>query len=167
MMDEIKLQRVRRADAADLIAANIANVEFHAPWVTAPQDQAAFDVWFAGQITGPNVSLVARMANGQLVGVFNISGIIMGAFHCGFLGYHGYRETARQGRMAVALGQLVLHAFDELDLHRLEANIQPGNERSIALVRRAGFRKEGYSPAYLRINGEWRDHERWAITSNV
>jgi ribosomal-protein-alanine N-acetyltransferase len=55
-------------------------------------------------------------------------------------------------------------AFRSYKLHRLEANIQPGNHRSIALVRGLGFAREGYSPRYLKIGGRWRDHERWALT---
>jgi Acetyltransferase (GNAT) domain len=60
---------------------------------------------------------------------------------------------------------VVRHAFGALGLHRLEANIQPANRRSIRLVRRAGFRREGFSRRYLKIFGRWRDHERWAITA--
>ena len=54
-------------------------------------------------------------------------------------------------------------AFAKLGLHRLEANIQPENVASISTVRKLGFRLEGYSPKYLRVYGEWRDHERWAL----
>lgn len=58
------------------------------------------------------------------------------------------------------------HAFNELGLHRLEANIQPENAASLALVKRIGFQKEGFSARYLKISGEWRDHERWALLSD-
>ncbi len=58
-------------------------------------------------------------------------------------------------------------AFREYRLHRLEANIQPDNAPSIALVRGLGFELEGYSPRYLKIGGRWRDHERWAIRSET
>lgn len=58
---------------------------------------------------------------------------------------------------------VIRRAFGELKLHRLEANIQPGNVASIALVRACGFALEGYSPRYLKIGGRWRDHERWAL----
>ncbi len=52
-------------------------------------------------------------------------------------------------------------------LHRVEANIQPGNAPSIALVKRLGFELEGMSPRYLKIGGRWRDHERYALRAET
>jgi [ribosomal protein S5]-alanine N-acetyltransferase len=68
--------------------------------------------------------------------------------------------------MAEGLSLVLDDAFRRRRLHRLEANIQPGNTPSIRLVRRLGFRREGYSARYLRIAGRWRDHERWAILAD-
>lgn len=98
------------------------------------------------------------------MGVMNISNIVRFSFKSGALGYYVFVPFNRQGYMAEGLRLALRRAFGDLDLHRLEANIQPGNERSIALVRAAGFRLEGYSPKMLKIGGRWQDHERWAIT---
>jgi len=67
--------------------------------------------------------------------------------------------------MTEALRLAVLYAFQDLGLHRIEANIIPGNVASIALVQRLGFRLEGLAERYLKIHGEWQDHERWAFTA--
>ncbi len=67
--------------------------------------------------------------------------------------------------MSEGLELVLARAFEELALHRLEANIQPGNQPSLSLVQRAGFVREGFSERYLKIGGRWRDHERWAIRS--
>lgn len=159
----VDVRRVSRADAAELIAANRDSVAYHAPWITAFTDQAGFDAWFSRGVTGANVSLLARdQSTGELVGVINLSEIVMGAFRSAYLGYWGYPRTGGHGLMTHALQAAVRFAFAELGLHRVEANIQPQNVRSIALARRAGFAKEGFSPGYLFIDGAWRDHERWA-----
>jgi ribosomal-protein-alanine N-acetyltransferase len=119
-------------------------------------------------VGGPNVSLIAReAASNGIVGVVNISEIAMGAFQSAYLGYYGMAQFGGKGLMTEALRTAIAFAFDELGLHRLEANIQPGNAASIALVRRLGFRQEGYSERYLKINGEWRDHERWALLKDA
>jgi len=167
-MSVVQIHRVIRADAAELISANLASKDYHQPWATPFTDQAGFDDWFARGLTGPNVGLVAReIASNRVVGVINVNEIVAGAFQSAYLGYYGMLNLARTGLMTEALRATVGYAFNELGLHRLEANIQPGNTASIALARRLGFTQEGFSPRYLRVNGEWRDHERWALLSDV
>lgn len=55
-------------------------------------------------------------------------------------------------------------AFLELKLHRIEANVQPTNTPSIRFITQNGFRKEGFSPRYLKVNNQWCDHFRLALT---
>ncbi len=111
-------------------------------------------------------TLVCRASDGVILGNFNISQIFRAAFQSAYLGYWVGVEHARRGYMSDALPLLLRHAFRRLKLHRLEANIIPENTASIALVRGAGFQKEGYSPRYLKVRGRWRDHERWAILAD-
>ncbi len=166
-MQSIQLTRVTVADAADLIAANRANQAYHAPWVAPFVDRDGFERWFARNLVGATVSLVARdRASGRIAGVVNLNDIVAGALQSAYLGFYGMAEFGRTGRMSEAVRQAVGVAFGELGLHRVEANIQPGNLASIALVRRLGFSKEGFSPRYLRIGGQWRDHERWALVAD-
>ena len=147
----------------ELIGANRDSRAHHLPWVEPFTDDSGFDAWFARCLSGPHVGLVAReTATARIAGVVNINDIVLGAFHSAYLGYYGMAWCAGRGLMTEAVGLAVRYAFDMLALHRIEANIQPGNARSIALVRRLGFTQEGFSPRYLRISGEWRDHERWA-----
>ena len=110
--------------------------------------------------------VVREVASGQVAGVVNLNEVVAGAFQSAYLGYYGMVALARRGMMTEAVRLAAAHAFGALGLHRLEANIQPGNLRSVALVKRLGFRLEGFSPRYLRIGGEWRDHERWALLAD-
>ena len=118
-------------------------------------------------MTGAHVGfLVIEEKTSGIAGVVNINEIIAGSFQCAFLGYYGMASYAGKGLITEAVGLAIRFAFDELGLHRLEANIQPGNIKSIALAKRPGFQLEGYSPRYLRVGTEWRDHQRWAILAS-
>ena len=99
-----------------------------------------------------------------MAGVVNLNEIVRGVFKSAYLGYYAFLPHAGSGCMKAGLGAVIRRAFGTLGLHRLEANIQPGNRASIGLVSGLGFRREGFSPRYLKIGGRWRDHERWAIT---
>ena len=163
LFSRVSIARGALTDRADLIRANQDSRAHHLPWAEPFTDDAGFDVWFARSLTGPNVGLVAReIASARVVGIVNISNIVLGAFRSAYLGYYGMAWCAGRGLMTEAVGMAVRYAFDTLGLHRVEANIQPGNAPSITLVRRLGFTKEGFSPRYLHIGGDWRDHERWA-----
>ena len=166
MEPRVYLRPVRRADGPELVAANRASVDLQEPWVSPCRDEAAFEAYLASCDGERRVSFLARdRESDALVGVVSLSSLIRGALECAFLGYYGVVGGVGRGLMTEALALAVTAAFEDLELHRLEANIQPGNGRSIALVRRLGFRKEGFSPRYLKLGGAWRDHERWAILS--
>ncbi|ARW15996.1 GNAT family N-acetyltransferase [Komagataeibacter europaeus] len=163
-MRKILLSKVCRKDAVDLIKANIESRSYHAPWTHPFITREGFDTWFDEQMSGANMGFVARdLDTGRIVGITHLSQIFMRGFQNAYLGYYGMIEFSGRGLMTEAVRLTVKAAFDDVGLHRLEANIQPGNMKSITLVRRLGFRNEGFSPRYLRINGEWRDHERWAL----
>ena len=135
----------------------------HHPWLRAPQTPQQFRALLARAAQpDQHTHLVCRRENGAAVGVINLSNIVRGAFASAYLSYYVFAGHERQGLMREALHAAVRHAFGTLRLHRLEANIQPGNTASRALVRACGFTLEGFSPRYLKIGGRWRDHERWA-----
>ena len=141
--------------------------ELHRPWTYPPDrpDQFADLVSRSGR--DDFACLAASLVeDGDLVGIFTVSQIVRGYFQSAYLGYYASARHAGKGLMSEAMALVLDLAFGPLSLHRLEANIQPGNAPSIALARRAGFRLEGYSPRYLLIGGRWRDHERYAITAD-
>jgi [ribosomal protein S5]-alanine N-acetyltransferase len=151
------------ADEADFLAAMAASRALHRPWLYPPDTPAAYRRYLAGLGERKVGYLGRRRADGAIVGWANVSEIVRGALQGAFLGYGGVAPFAGQGYMTELLRLVVRYAFTELKLHRLEANIQPGNAASLALAARCGFEREGFSPRYLKIGGRWRDHERWAL----
>ena len=142
-----------------------AGKRLHPRWWGAPTNSEAYRK-FLDRIDGVHYEgfLVCLRDGGDIVGMVNVAEIIRGRLQSAFLGYSGNVTYAGTGLMTDAVRRVLAHAFTHLKLHRVEANIQPGNHRSIALAKRCGFRKEGFSPRYLKLGGRWRDHERWAMT---
>jgi len=155
-------------DETEFIGRMRASRSFHAPWITMPTTSQTYAAYLErSRRETSSFYLACRREDGAIVGALNISEIVRGNFRSAFLGYGAVAEFAGRGYLTEAL-QLVLNdAFYRLGLHRLEANIQPGNAASTALAQRCGFRLEGFSPRYLKIRGRWRDHERWAITKEA
>ncbi len=150
--------------ADEFVAMTLGSRSFHEPWVYPATDERRYRAYLDRlDRGGAHGFLIYRNEDEALAGVININDIVLGGFRCGSLGYYGNAMFAGRGYMTEGLALVLDHAFTALDLHRLEANVQPGNAASLALVKRLGFRKEGFSPGFLKIGGVWRDHERWAI----
>jgi ribosomal-protein-alanine N-acetyltransferase len=153
-----------RSDEREFVGLMRQSRVFHRPWATAPTDAGRFAVYLADASRSDfEAMLVCRQSDDAIVGFFNLSHITRGLLQSAYLGYAVGKPYAGQGYMREGLELVLRHAFLTLRLHRVEANIQPGNKASIALARGAGFRREGFSPRYLKIGGRWRDHERWAV----
>jgi ribosomal-protein-alanine N-acetyltransferase len=161
----VLLRPPRPADGPEFIALVKASRVLHRSWVHPPATLAAFRKYQrASRGETRHGLLLVRREDRALLGVFNLSQIFRGNFRSAYLGYWIGAPFAAQGYMSEGMELLLQYAFAKLKLHRVEANVQPGNAASRALVRQCGFRKEGFSPRYLKIGGRWRDHERWALT---
>jgi ribosomal-protein-alanine N-acetyltransferase len=160
----VRLERPNPERQREFLRAVERSRKLHGTVVAPPATPAAFRRYLTRN-EQPNFMGHFVTADGELAGVINVSEIVLNNFRSAYLGYYAFTPYAGTGIMTRGLGLVVARAFRHYRLHRLEANIQPQNRASIALVRRLGFRLEGYSPRYLRIAGRYRDHERWALTA--
>lgn len=159
----MRLERPSLARQREFLSAVKRSRKLHGNLVAPPSTPAAFRRYLARNELPTFIGHFV-IAGGELAGVINVSEIVRSNFRSAYLGYYAFAPHAGTGVMTRGLELVVTRAFRSYRLHRLEANIQPQNQRSIALVRRLGFRLEGYSPRYVRIAGRYRDHERWAVT---
>lgn len=160
----VYLRHPAESDEREFLEAVRLSGKLHRPWVDPPSNAEAFQRFLEPNRGDDFKALLVRAVDGdQLVGVFNLSQIFRRGFQNAYLDYWACARFARRGFMTEGLKLVLDFAFKNQKLHRLEANIQPGNLASKALVRRCGFHREGFSPRYLKISGRWRDHERWAL----
>ncbi len=99
----------------------------------------------------------------HVLGQIHFSNLVWGGFCSGFLGYSLCEQEQGKGYMTEALGASIQYVFDHWKLHRIEANIMPRNAPSIQVVKKLGFQCEGRSPKYLKINGQWEDHDHYVL----
>jgi ribosomal-protein-alanine N-acetyltransferase len=162
--EKVFLRHPMMRDLEELITLNRASTRLHRVLVAPPTQPEQFHAFLKrSRRIDCECFLICRREDRKIVGTINLSQIFRGGFQNAYLGYYIGERYAACGYMTEALRLMLRYAFLELKLHRLEANIQPENVASIALVRRAGFGREGYSRRYLKICGRWRDHERWAL----
>ncbi|MFC6079737.1 GNAT family N-acetyltransferase [Sphaerisporangium aureirubrum] len=165
----VTLRRIGPGDQEEFLELVRLSAGLLHPWMPLPATPQEFRLYLGrfGDPLSAEGLLVCVRDTGAIAGHVSINSIIRGRFQNGSLAYAAFAPFAGQGYMSEGLGLLLRYAFGSLRLHRLEAQIQPENHASLNLVRRHGFRYEGLSAQLLFIDGAWRDHERWAITSDM
>lgn len=102
-----------------------------------------------------------------LIGKISLSNMIWGGFCSCLIGYKMDREFINRGYMTEAVSAVVEYGFEVLGLHRIEANVMPGNVRSLRVLEKCGFVEEGLSRRYLQVNGVWEDHLHMAVLNDA
>lgn len=170
----VRLRPPKSSDYAEWAAVRTASRDFLQPWepTWARDDltRAAFrrrlDAWRRDIDAGVTYPFfVFSQETGALTGGITLSNVRRGVAQVGTVGYWSGVHTARKGHTLAAVRAVSRFAFSTLGLSRLEAACVPGNEASATLLLKAGFTEEGFARAYLKINGEWRDHRLFGLLS--
>ena len=152
----LSLERVQLDHAMRFLESVARSTKLHIPWVSPPSTLDAFREFAEKQAGNRHISYLAVNKDSNLVGCINLNEIVRGPFQSAFLGFYVFAPLEGRGLMKQALKLVIAEAFTSHGLHRLEANVQPANERSKRLVQSLGFRHEGNSPRYLNIGGQSR-----------
>jgi [ribosomal protein S5]-alanine N-acetyltransferase len=164
----VALCRLSPKDRGEYIECVRVSAEHLFPWVRLPATLEEFDEYitrFDGKTA--ECTLICDRDSGRIAGVVDIAQIIRGPHQRATVGYYSFIPWAGKGCMSEGFPLVFRLAFKDLGLHRLEADIQPENKSSLRFAEKVGFHREGYSPGLIRIAGKWRDHERWAVTSDM
>src|SRR4051794_24124655 len=141
----VRLAEPQPGDRREFLDLVDASLELHRPWTFPPADAASYRRLLERNRGDDFHALFARRTeDAAIVGLFELSGIIRGGFQNAYLGYWAGGPFAGQGYMREGMQLVLRYAFSELKLHRVEANIQPANTRSLTLAKKAGFRREGF-----------------------
>lgn len=161
---KVYLRRPKVSDCIEFTGMASKSVEFHRGLMNPARTPEEFERFLKRVDNYQTESfLICRIEDDAIAGIITLSQIFHGSFQNAYLGYGLWGGFDGKGYMTEAVDLILKFAFNDLDLHRVEANVQPHNAPSIRVLERCGFVKEGFSEKYLNIGGLWRDHERWAI----
>jgi ribosomal-protein-alanine N-acetyltransferase len=164
------LQRTRPVtveDAPELARLLAANRAFMAPWdairpdvfYTAAGQDVEVRLLLERQEAGAAAAQVVLDDAGRVVGAIRLNGIVRGPFQSCSMGYWIDEAANGRGLATEAVGSVLALAFGPLGLHRVQAETLRHNVRSQRVLAKNGFARIGMAPAFLRIAGEWQDHD--------
>jgi [ribosomal protein S5]-alanine N-acetyltransferase len=169
--DRVFLRPPERGDYEAWASLRASSRNFLTPWEPSWPPDALSRASFRARVsryaedwrTDQAYNLLIFARDETLLGGIGLSNIRRGVSETASLGYWVGEAFAGQRYMTEALPLVLDFAFDRLGLHRVEAACLPNNTPSRSLLRRAGFRQEGYAREYLCIEGKWQDHLLFAI----
>lgn len=168
----VVLRPLRRRDATDWMHLRAANAGWLEPWeATSPTEQPATSTFgeylraLSAQARAGTALPFAVEFDGALAGQLTVSSITYGSLCSASVGYWVGRQYAGRGVIPTAVAMASDYCFTVLGLHRIEINIRPENGPSLRVVHKLGFRDEGVRERYLHIQGAWRDHRTFALTT--
>lgn len=173
----VSLRPYRRSDAERWAAVRIANEAWLSPWEPSPigpwaelNSPAAYRWFYRDQRRSAREGTAMPFAillhdDDRYVGHISLGNISRRAFGSAYVGYWVDSAVAGRGIMPTALALLVDHAFGPGGLHRVEVNVRPENRASRRVVEKLRFREEAHHLRYMFIDGAWRDHIGYALTS--
>ncbi|MGL5851274.1 MAG: GNAT family N-acetyltransferase [Phycicoccus sp.] len=169
---DLVLRPLVLADARAFHDVRRRNAAWLAPWDATSPDPLSpardfgdlVGQYDADARAGRSLPLVVEV-DGTLVGQLSASGVSLGSFRSCSMGYWVSRAVAGRMVMPTALALVGDHLLGVVGLHRIEVNIRPENTASLAVVRKLGFRDEGLRRRMLHIDGDWRDHRSFALTT--
>ncbi len=171
-LPRVELRAPHERDADAFLRAARASRELHEPWYRPPGTAGEWEDYVRRCRTDAHAGYLILApgdggpGEGGLAGIATVANIIRGSFWSAHLGYAAMSPYEGRGLMTAGIAAVLDDVFERMRLHRIEANVQPGNPASRSLVERLGFRLEGFSPSYLAIGGKWCDHDRWAILAD-
>jgi ribosomal-protein-alanine N-acetyltransferase len=168
----VTLRPLHGKDRRQWEALRAVNVDWLRPWeATSPEPLATTLAFrqlvrqFDREASEGRLQPFVIETEGRLVGQMHLFGIAWGSLRTASAGYWVAESMAGQGIVPFALAAACDHAFLVLGLHRVEVNIRPENAASLRVVEKLGFREEGLRRHYLHIDGQWRDHRSFALTT--
>jgi ribosomal-protein-alanine N-acetyltransferase len=162
--EKVFLRYISETDFDEFIELNKLSIDFYKGVTTPVLDKQSFEIYQSrNSVESNECFVICQNVDNKIVGAINLTQIFRKAFQNCYLGYQLGVNYIGKGFMTEAILLILQHAFENLKLHRVEANVQPHNLASIKVLQRCGFTKEGFSRKYLKIEDIWCDHERWAI----
>jgi ribosomal-protein-alanine N-acetyltransferase len=170
--EPVTLRPLHGKDRCQWEALRAENIDWLRPWeATSPEPMATGLAFrqlvrqFDREASEGRLQPFVIETEGRLAGQMHLFGIAWGSLRSACAGYWVAESMAGQGIVPFALAAVCDHAFLVLGLHRVEVNIRPENAASLRVVEKLGFREEGLRRHYLHIDGQWRDHRSFALTT--